>query len=76
MVADANPTDAIVTLSGTIKDKGAPTILDHWQAYITLNDGRRVDGNILFLPQPGETVSMYDNADHKLVVLQREYIGL
>ena len=55
--SEANPADSVITLSGLIKNQGAPTVLDNWSLDAELPD-RTIHGHLLFVPTPKQNIEM------------------
>jgi hypothetical protein len=55
-----NPNDSVLIVVGVIKNKGAPTVLDHWRLNVKLNDGRSVDASLVVQPPPQVVTELID----------------
>jgi hypothetical protein len=58
--------NTVVTLSGLIKNQGAPSVLDNWSLDVEL-PSKTIHGNLITLPTPNQIVDMED-PNHKTVV--------
>ena len=64
--ASTHPSDVMVTVSGVVKNQGAPTIIDHWGFYVVLNNGKKIVGTLGGVPKPQDIISQYD--DHNKLI--------
>jgi hypothetical protein len=63
-----NASDSLITFSGEIKDKGAPTVLDHWGVTVSFPDGKKTTGDVLHT-EPNDTVTLYGPHGEKQTTL-------
>src|SRR2546430_5234331 len=66
--SEANSADSLMTLSGVIKNQGAPTILDNWAVDLELPN-RTIHATILFTPPPSQTLTMADENGNPMFTL-------
>jgi hypothetical protein len=67
-VSPVNSADIVITVSGLIKNQGAPTILENWSIELELPN-RVIHGNLLGLPTPKQTIEMEDKDGKPLFFL-------